>query len=532
MKKRDTQDHGVHEIPLNNICKNPLQPRQTFKEEAIRELADSIRYNGLLQPIVVRKLEDSYIIIAGERRFRAHQLLKADTIKAKVITCSDSTAYELTLLENIQREDLTLLEEARGYGHLKNEYSYTLDDLVRVTSKSKASISNILSILNEPMNIQEYTKDGTLTIAAYVWIKQLPNEKEKFMLLEKLRLEEVKRSHIRNYVERVVAAYKLAKDLDIDPETLLEKTERKGTPGRFDILDDIIPDDFKFHFIVDFNIDSTDLPFLPSKNILLSAYNFMNDKTAAKRLALILLERTHLNRIICDSGTMPAARKKDWEFFNRPEALFKFYDLIKPDACVSLDVPLYPFVIESWKIPIGKMQEITLNNARAFLKWKPQFSTIKIVVLQGSNSSEYIDSFLAYKTLNAFNYDNVTFGFGGLATRSANYQQEIISDTMSNNEVKEVLPTLPFIHAFGIGDPKRILSLYKYGVNSFDSLTTVILTATGQYWLKDNSKQVHIIHETSYSRKIRLYFNMHSFWGQLAEQFSIHRNIPLSKEKR
>lgn len=532
MKQCDTTDLGVHELPLKSIVKNPLQPRQTFKEEAIKELAESIRYNGLLQPIVVRKLESNYIIIAGERRYRAHLLLNAETIKAKVIVCDDSTAYELTLLENIQREDLMLLEEARGYAHLKNEYNYSLDDLVRVASKSKSSISNILSILNEPVNIQKYSEDGTLTIAAYVWIKQLPNAEEKVLLLEKLRREEIKRTHIRSYVERVVSAYKMAEDLKLNPRALLERTKRKGTPGRFDILNGVIPEDFKFHFIVDFNIESVDLPFLPTKNILLSAYNFMNDKTAAKRLALILLERKNLGQIICDSGSMPAARKENWDFLYEVHSLIKFYELIKPTACVSLDVPLYPFVTESWKIPIEKMQKITLDNALTFLQWKPSFSTIKILVLQGENSRDYISLFLKYRELNAFDCDNVTFGFGGLATKGSSYQEEIICDTMSNKEVKKVLPSLPFIHAFGIGDPKRILTLYKYGVNSFDSLSSIILSATGNYWLRDNSKHVHIIHESPSSRKIRLYFNMHSFWGMLSEEFAKYRGIPLSKEKR
>ncbi len=533
MKQRDTYDLGLYTISLKEISRNPLQPRQIFKEESIKELAESIKYNGLLQPIVVRKVAESrYIIIAGERRYRAHQYLKTKDIKANVIECSDSTAYELSLLENIQREDLTLLEEAQGYNHLKKEYDYSLSDLSKVTSKSKASISNILSILNEVEGIQEYVKDGTLTIAAYVWVKQLPNNREKLLLLDKLKKEEVKRTHIRNYVERVCNAYKLAADLNIDPEKLLEKHERKGVSGRFDVLSEVIPEDFRFHFIVDFNVDSTDLPFLPSRNILLSAYNFMKDKSAAKRLALILLEKSSLDRIICDSGVMPAARKKDWAFFTNPEALFKFYELIEPTACVSLDVPLYPFVIENWKIPIKKMQEMTLENAKKFLEWKPSFETTKIVVLQGNNSQEYAQSLRDYQEINAFEGRNVAFGFGGLATRAFSYQEDVVSTVMSMPEVKEVLPNVPFVHAFGIGDPKRIVGLYKYGVTSFDSLTTIILSVTGHYWLCNNERHTHIVHETSMSRRIRMYFNFHSFWGLLAEQFSIYRGIPLSKEER
>ena len=201
------KDLGVFDILLNQIHRNPYQPRVNFDETKLKELAENIRINGLLQPIVVRKIkENHYIIIAGERRYRAHQILNKETIKARVIECDDRTAYELTLLENIQREDLSLLEEARGYKYLKEQFNYKLEDLSKVTGKSVSNISNIMSILDEPKEVQEYVNKGVLTLAAYVWIKKLPNTREKLELLRKLENEEIKRTNVKHYVNRICNA--------------------------------------------------------------------------------------------------------------------------------------------------------------------------------------------------------------------------------------------------------------------------------------------------------------------------------------
>jgi len=533
--KGNIKDIGFLNIPLNSIKRNPHQPRKIFDESKLRELADNIKQNGLLQPIVVRRIkENEYIIIAGERRYRAHKLLGLPSVKARVIECDDKTAYELTLLENLQREDLNIIEEAKGYEYLKSKFGYSLDELSKVTGKSPSNISNILSILKEDQEIQKYVLDKTLTLAAYVWIKQLPNKKEKLKLLQLLREEKVKRTKVKDYVRRVLEAYKYAEKLGLRPEDVLNQIERKGKPGRYDIKEDIIPEDFNFYFIVDFSITARDLRYLPSRRILISAYHFLYDKSSAKRLTLILLDKAKVDALFCDSGVMPACRKKDWSYFDKVETVLEFYELAKPDICVSCDVPFYPFVFNNWHISKDEMWKITERNAKKFLSWKPKFKTTKVFPLQGDSPESYLECFYRYKKLGVFDEPDTTFGFGGLATSSQSHQVAVVSHVMKDSEVQKVRKRVPFVHGFGIGNPQRILSLYKLGVNSFDALTICVLMATGQYWLRNGKTAIHIIHESPLAREVRLHFNALSFWGQLTELFAKERGIQLTQttEKR
>jgi ParB family chromosome partitioning protein len=528
--KGNIKDLGVSDTPIAKITRNPLQPRVVFDKSKLKELADNIRHNGLLQPIVLRLLQDQYIIIAGERRYRAHLLNNAKTIKAKVIECDDQTAYELTLLENIQRENLSLLEEARGYKHLKDQYKYKLKELSKVTSKSISNISNIMSILDEDLRIQKYVDDGTLTLAAFVWIKKLPNQKEKVALLEKLRNEEVKRTKVREYVERVCEAYAVATRLGLRPEDVL-KSLRAGKAGRFDIKQNIVPPDFKFYFIVDFVINRDDIPFLPSKNILASAYSLMYDKGASKRMSLVLMEKKQLDSIFMDSGVMPAAKRKDWKFFDNIDGLIDLYEMIKPDICTSMDVPMYPFVYESWDIPKEQMLDITIENAKKFLEWKPSFETVKVFPIQGTTKEEYLESLQRLQEIGVFKEQNVAIAFGGMATTSSGRQQSIVSYVLSSDTYKNNKKCFKFVHCFGVGHPDRIIELYKLGVTSFDSLSVCLLSNVGWYWLRDGRYARHIIHESPLSRKVRLYFNMASFWGQMVNHFSKYRGIPFKDEQ-
>ena len=257
----------------------------------------------------------------------------------------------------------------------------------------------------------------------------------------------------------------------------------------------------------------------------------MYDKSVSKRLSMILLEKSYLNRIFVDSGVMPAARRKDWNFFSKTKELFEFYEFVKPFACVSLDVPMYPFVYNTWNKSKEELLDITIQNAIKFRDWKPSFNTIKVFPLQGTTKEEYLESFYRLEELGIFNLPNVAIAFGGLATTGLTQQKEIVSYVTNNSKFKEYKNKFKFVHGFGIGNPQRIIELYKLGVNSFDALTVCIMTNTGWYWLRDNSKVRHLIQESPLTRKVRLHFNMSSFWGQLAEKFSLLRGIPLKQEQ-
>jgi len=153
-------------IPVESLHANPLQPRHHFSEEGIEALAGSIVENGLLQPIIVRRVSDradKFEIVAGERRWRASKRAGLGQIPAIVLNVSDAQSLELGLLENLQREDLTALELAKGYRRLMSEYGHNQESLARNLGKSRSHIANTLRLLNLPPMTQEMLQDGRLS---------------------------------------------------------------------------------------------------------------------------------------------------------------------------------------------------------------------------------------------------------------------------------------------------------------------------------------------------------------------------------
>jgi len=158
------EDDKIVEIPLTQLRANPYQPRKTFEEDAIKELAESIREHGVIQPIVVRQALKGYEIIAGERRFRASQLLGNATIPAVVRTYNDQQVMEIALIENVQREDLNSLEVAIAYQAIMNQFNLTQEELSLKVGKSRSHIANFLRLLTLPGEIKEYVSRGTLSM--------------------------------------------------------------------------------------------------------------------------------------------------------------------------------------------------------------------------------------------------------------------------------------------------------------------------------------------------------------------------------
>ena len=146
---------SINEVPVDQIKPNPNQPRREFDEAALQELADSIRQIGIIQPITLRKhSDDTYEIIAGERRWRASQLAGLRTVPAYIRTASDETMMQMALIENIQREDLNAIEIALAYQNLIEQYSLTQDQLSEKVGKNRATIANYLRLLKLPAQVQ------------------------------------------------------------------------------------------------------------------------------------------------------------------------------------------------------------------------------------------------------------------------------------------------------------------------------------------------------------------------------------------
>ncbi len=155
-ENESSTQNSVIEIPLENIEPNPYQPRKHFSEESLKELADSIKKDGLIQPVIV--VEDGiegYILVAGERRFRASMLAKMESIKAIVLDISKEQMQQYALIENIQREDLNPIELAQSYEALIKLHGVTHEELASIIHKSRTHITNTLRLLNLSKNTQE-----------------------------------------------------------------------------------------------------------------------------------------------------------------------------------------------------------------------------------------------------------------------------------------------------------------------------------------------------------------------------------------
>jgi ParB family transcriptional regulator, chromosome partitioning protein len=162
LKKGETPRH----LPIEFVTPGRFQPRRKFDQEAIQSLVDSVKERGILQPLLVRQHPDDgaiFEIIAGERRWRAAQLAGLHQVPVVIRELSDREALEIALIENIQRQDLTALEEAEGYKRLMDEFGHTQEVLAKALGKSRSHIANMLRLLTLPLQVKQMVQEGSLT---------------------------------------------------------------------------------------------------------------------------------------------------------------------------------------------------------------------------------------------------------------------------------------------------------------------------------------------------------------------------------
>lgn len=157
------KDDSIQKISLNKIKPNNQQPRKIFNQDKIVELASSIKEHGIIQPLVLKQEEENYIIIAGERRWRAAKYLNLQEVPAVIMDISDEELLQVSLIENIQREDLNPIEEALAYDKLINQFNLTQEELSEKVGKSRPSIANSLRLLNLDSRVRDYIIQGLLS---------------------------------------------------------------------------------------------------------------------------------------------------------------------------------------------------------------------------------------------------------------------------------------------------------------------------------------------------------------------------------
>ena len=198
---RSASSSSIGEIEIEKIHANPNQPRRDFNEEALQELADSINELGVIQPITLRKENDgSYMIIAGERRFRASQMAGKSTIPAYILSANEKDTMEMALIENIQREDLNPLEIALAYQQLIEQYNLSQEELSKRVGKGRATIANFLRLLKLPGNIQVALKERKIDMGHAKALLSLSSHAEQIKIFN----ETIKNGYSVREVEELV----------------------------------------------------------------------------------------------------------------------------------------------------------------------------------------------------------------------------------------------------------------------------------------------------------------------------------------
>ena len=176
----------VQKVPLDRVRPSALQPRKQFSEESLKELADSIREQGIVQPLIVRPRGEFFELIAGERRWRAAQLLHLPEVPVIAREADDRSVLELALIENLQRENLNPIEEAHGYAQLAGQFSLTQEEISTKVGKSRAVVANALRLLKLPQTVQNLVREGQLSVGHAKVILSLSDEKIQSLAADRI----------------------------------------------------------------------------------------------------------------------------------------------------------------------------------------------------------------------------------------------------------------------------------------------------------------------------------------------------------
>ena len=197
----NTPKDDIVEVKLSELRSNPYQPRQKFDQEKLVELANSIKEYGVLEPIIVTKSIKGYEIVAGERRKKASELAGLETIPAIIKEFTDSEMMQIALLENIQRENLTAIEEAEAYSNLLKVLNVTQEELANKIGKSRTYITNMVGLLNLPESVKNDILHGLISAGHAKILSKLENEELITELAEKIKLNHLSVRELENLVQ-------------------------------------------------------------------------------------------------------------------------------------------------------------------------------------------------------------------------------------------------------------------------------------------------------------------------------------------
>lgn len=224
------EKNNIREIEISKIVPNPYQPRSVFDEVKLTELADSIKEHGIIQPIIVTKKNSHFEIVAGERRFQAAKLAGLISVPAILRETNDQQKLELAIIENIQRQDLNSIEEAKSYLKLSQEFGLTQDEVAKKLGKNRSSVANKVRLLNLPIEIQKALTSGKITEGHCKLLLAIPNPEKQRAFFEMI----IKNSLTVRQTEdktKEVTVHTHKRNMTIDPETKNLEDELIGILG-------------------------------------------------------------------------------------------------------------------------------------------------------------------------------------------------------------------------------------------------------------------------------------------------------------
>lgn len=242
-KEKNTVKQGVEqplEAKVSDIIPNPYQPRQVFDEEKLNELATSIKQYGVVEPLIVREKGKKFELVAGERRLRAAKLVGLKTVPIVIREYDDVKLMEIALIENIQRHDLNIIEEAQGLRRLMSECNLTQEQVAEKIGRSRSAVTNILRLLNMPKEIQDYVSQGTLSMGQVKMLSGLASEEQQCAVARKI----IENDWSSRIVEDVVRKLKEGKVLKVICEVVEKKDRAKKTTKPL-VEENIIYKDFE-----------------------------------------------------------------------------------------------------------------------------------------------------------------------------------------------------------------------------------------------------------------------------------------------
>ena len=228
-----SQEGGSLSLPISQVEPSQKQPRKRFEEEALQDLADSIRANGIIQPLTVRRLSSGYYqIIAGERRWRAAKLAGLTEVPAVIMEADDRKVMELALIENLQREDLNPIEEASGYKSLMEDYGLTQEEAARRVGKSRPAVANALRLLALPDPVRQLLEEGKLSAGHARAILAVPSGEAQMKLAKKVVADGLSVRQTEALAKRLAEGEKEAPAPKADDLSIYDRAAEKDLGAR------------------------------------------------------------------------------------------------------------------------------------------------------------------------------------------------------------------------------------------------------------------------------------------------------------